>query len=343
MHTTSLTRPQTLVATALAIGSALVISLLLAAPASAAVSCTSFVNGNLSLGLNGFGQLGVDPATGQIQDQFAVLPGACATATTTNTDTITVSGSGASDALEIDTFAAPFAPGATDEGDGSSEIEFSVDLGIDSDQLFIEGTGTANRIGFGTLGINLNGAEAVRDPDVTVNEVEAVQFDGGAAKDVLDASGGFGTGGDFEIFTELFGFQGNDKLRAGTGGMTLNAGEDNDRLFGSVSNNVFFGGSGEDTAYFKRTFGSVTASLRDGTATGAGSDTLTGIENLVGSRFNDSLIGDDLPNRLRGRRGNDDLLGRAGNDFLDGGKDFDSLFGGSGMDTCVNGEALDSC
>jgi Ca2+-binding RTX toxin-like protein len=82
-----------------------------------------------------------------------------------------------------------------------------------------------------------------------------------------------------------------------------------------------------------------------------GEDTLLNLENVVGSYHDDTIIGDDGPNRLyggpngydSGRRipmGNDRLVGRAGDDFLDGlddtvGSDhFDSVDGGEGNDSC---------
>ena len=52
---------------------------------------------------------------------------------------------------------------------------------------------------------------------------------------------------------------------------------------------------------------------------GAGSDTLTSIENLTGSAFDDTLTGDGNANILSGLAGDDTLNGGAGNDTLDGG------------------------
>ena len=43
-------------------------------------------------------------------------------------------------------------------------------------------------------------------------------------------------------------------------------------------------------------------------------DTLSGIENLIGSAFVDTLIGDSGPNVLAGRGGADTLIGDAGSD-----------------------------
>ena len=55
------------------------------------------------------------------------------------------------------------------------------------------------------------------------------------------------------------------------------------------------------------------------TPIGAGTDTLTSIENLTGSAFDDTLTGDADANVLSGRDGDDTLNGGAGNDTLDGG------------------------
>ena len=49
---------------------------------------------------------------------------------------------------------------------------------------------------------------------------------------------------------------------------------------------------------------------------GGGVDTLSNIENLSGSNFNDTLTGDADANILNGWAGNDSLVGAAGNDTL---------------------------
>jgi Ca2+-binding RTX toxin-like protein len=56
----------------------------------------------------------------------------------------------------------------------------------------------------------------------------------------------------------------------------------------------------------------------------AGTDTLTSIENLLGSDFNDTLTGDAGANKLEGGLGNDTLNGGLGNDTLDGGTGTDT-------------------
>ena len=65
---------------------------------------------------------------------------------------------------------------------------------------------------------------------------------------------------------------------------------------------------------------------------GAGLDTLTNIENLIGGNFNDDLAGNFKKNVLNGGEGNDILRGGAGND---------TMIGGLGNDTFVVSEAGD--
>ena len=66
---------------------------------------------------------------------------------------------------------------------------------------------------------------------------------------------------------------------------------------------------------------------------GEGSDLLFGIEDVRGSSFNDTLIGDKVFNTL---------IGSAGNDSLNGGGGFDILVGGAGNDILNGGCARPS-
>jgi Ca2+-binding RTX toxin-like protein len=65
----------------------------------------------------------------------------------------------------------------------------------------------------------------------------------------------------------------------------------------------------------------------------ASQDAISNIENLNGSKFDDSLTGDAGSNVLNGAAGNDKLFGAAGNDILIGGLGSDALNGGDGVDT----------
>jgi Ca2+-binding RTX toxin-like protein len=135
----------------------------------------------------------------------------------------------------------------------------------------------------------------------------------------------------------------------------------NDQLTGDAGPNIFYahggddlvdGGGGLDWISFIFAPGPVIVDLAAGTATGNGADTLTGLERVSGSRFNDTITGDAGPNEidgdmgddvLSGADGDDSLIGGDGNDLLDGGNGNDSLDGGPGTDTCTNGENVGNC
>ena len=108
-----------------------------------------------------------------------------------------------------------------------------------------------------------------------------------------------------------------------TSSAVLNGGEGNDFLQGTLASDTLNGGNGNDTASFVNAFsgGSSTGVTVDLNTQGvaqdtvaAGSDTLIGIENLVGSALNDTLIGDGEDNVIEGGLGNDTLIGGVGND-----------------------------
>ncbi|MCA3351467.1 MAG: calcium-binding protein [Roseomonas sp.] len=86
----------------------------------------------------------------------------------------------------------------------------------------------------------------------------------------------------------------------------------------------------------------VTVSLATLRATGAaGSDSLSGIENIISGAGNDCLVGDGIANMLVGLAGNDTLTGDVGGDTLDGGTGADLILGGSGNDFLIGGLGID--
>ncbi len=135
----------------------------------------------------------------------------------------------------------------------------------------------------------------------------------------------------------LNGGDGNDVLIGLAGNDTLIGGEGDDQLRGGAGDDTLTGGNGNDTANYKDATGSVTVDLSITTAqaTGDGNDTLSGIENLVGSAQGDTLTGDAGANRINGAGGNDTILGGDGDDVLIGGAGSDTFdFGaGHGADT----------
>ncbi|WP_376099227.1 M10 family metallopeptidase C-terminal domain-containing protein [Roseomonas sp. CCTCC AB2023176] len=121
----------------------------------------------------------------------------------------------------------------------------------------------------------------------------------------------------------------------------LLGGEGNDTLRGDPGADLINGGAGRDTASFL-TNGSgataVTVNLALGiTGGGAAGDTLIGIENVIGSRSGDLLVGDAGVNRLEGDEGDDTLEGGVGADELLGGAGRDAVsYAGSAAGVTVN-------
>ncbi|AKA25990.1 retention module-containing protein [Pseudomonas chlororaphis] len=163
--------------------------------------------------------------------------------------------------------------------------------------------------------------------NVSISYQDGHTLTGTAGDDILMA----GTGDNI-----LNGGDGNDVLTAGSGNNTLHGGNGNDLLFGGPGNDLLDGGAGNDTASYAHATAGVTVNLSLLVAqntVGAGTDTLTGIENLVGSNFNDTLTGDGNNNVLSGGLGNDVLNGGGGDDVLIGGPGNNTLTGGPGADT----------
>jgi Ca2+-binding RTX toxin-like protein len=148
----------------------------------------------------------------------------------------------------------------------------------------------------------------------------------------------------------LQGGDGNDSQLGGKGLDSLDGGEGNDTLAGLIGNDTLVGGNGIDTAEYADSSDAVTVNLASGVGgstapaagMGAGTDSLTEIENVVGSAFNDVLTGDAGNNAFTGGLGNDALTGDAGFDTLDGGDGNDNLSGGLNGDLLTGGNGNDT-
>jgi Ca2+-binding RTX toxin-like protein len=129
----------------------------------------------------------------------------------------------------------------------------------------------------------------------------------------------------------LTGGANNDRLEGGNGDDELFGGTETDTLLGGPGDDLLDGGAGAaDTGDFQFSAAGVTIDLVAGTGTGDGTDTVAGLERLLGSAFDDVLLGDAQVNYLDGKAGNDVLDGRDGNDTLLGGLGDDDLIGGGG-------------
>ncbi|OWJ68289.1 calcium-binding protein [Inquilinus limosus] len=192
---------------------------------------------------------------------------------------------------------------------------------------------------------------------VTVNLATGVNSGGDAAGDVLtgiETLGGsafadsltgdagantlWGRGGN----DVLAGGAGNDSLYGEAGTDTLQGGDGDDLLIGGNGADVLNGGAGTDTANYAEAGAAVTLRLVGGGTGGvAAGDSFIGVENVLGSAFNDTIIGDAGANTLRGLAGTDRLYGGAGGDIITGDAGNDSLYGEAGADNLQGGDGDD--
>jgi Ca2+-binding RTX toxin-like protein len=164
---------------------------------------------------------------------------------------------------------------------------------------------------------------------------------GGGGDDAIDGAGGSdtahgGPGADRIVLgvgevEGLFGGPGDDRLFGGSGSF--------DGLIGGAGDDLLHGGRGQDLAEFFGAPSGVRADLEAGTATGQGADRLIAIEGLVGSNFDDVLLGDAISNLIVAQQGDDVVDARGsgtleglGADLIDGGGGDDVLDGDVGAD-----------
>lgn len=119
-----------------------------------------------------------------------------------------------------------------------------------------------------------------------------------------------------------------------------------DTFIAGSGDDTFNGGAGFDTVDYSAVGAAVTVKLNGSITQNDGQggvDVLTGIERIIGTAFDDLLVGDGQGNTLIGGAGRDILLGMAGNDVLIGGEGAaNTLQGGTGDDRYVVSVAGDS-
>jgi Ca2+-binding RTX toxin-like protein len=161
---------------------------------------------------------------------------------------------------------------------------------------------------------------------------------GGEGDDTLNAGTdprgvfAYGEGGDDTINgnlgdDNLIGGAGDDRIRGASGKDFLSGGGGDDWLMPGAGLNMVDGGDGTDTVDYSDSTGvEVDLSFHGDRAAGGGGyqgDLIGNVENVVGSSFADTLIGDGRNNVLSGSGGDDILVGLEGDDHLagDGGSD----------------------
>ena len=151
-------------------------------------------------------------------------------------------------------------------------------------------------------------------------------IDGGDGNDALFAD---------TVFLAAPNFASDDTVRGGDRVDTLDGGPDGDLLDG-----------GADFDYATYAFSPQAVQVDLGAATQSGGDAqgdrFISIEGVLGSEYNDSIVGDDGPNELVGYGGIDTLRGGGNQDTLNGAEGADSLFGEAGNDVLRGGPEGDT-
>jgi Ca2+-binding RTX toxin-like protein len=213
-----------------------------------------------------------------------------------------------------------FRPGAGDDTvDGGSGFDMLYYTTATSGLTVDLAAGTASGGGIGTD---------------TIANIEGVQ--GGTFADKLTLSNAAGI---------LYGRSGADTLTGGTGG---------DNFVGGSGNDIIHGGDGIDQVIYNDDWlieQGVQVNLMTGTVSDnwGGTDTLTSIEQVIGSPFDDTLLGGNPLSGSGITDGFEGFSGEAGNDLIDGGTGFDrasyinattavkATLGGTGTGTAQDG------
>ena len=209
-------------------------------------------------------------------------------------------------------------------------------------------------------------ADKANDPNSTLPDIDPQLFDGEVSLTGLDAPNRYanvqivvinsGKGNDNVTMAglisggQLAGEEGDDTLTGGNSDDFLTGGSGNDILDGSPVNNSD-GSTGNTAVYSDSPLGIYVNLLPDSEGYGTAYDGFTfqdqsgkqisyrdrlkNIQNIEGSNYDDTIIGDLANNNLFGAGGSDYLLGGLGDDVLSGGSGGrgDYLDGGEGIDT----------
>jgi Ca2+-binding RTX toxin-like protein len=130
----------------------------------------------------------------------------------------------------------------------------------------------------------------------------------------------------------LTGSRFNDTLTGDAGNNVIEGGIGNDTIDGGDGIDTFLLGASAQAGGWVLLDQGVTGSFAAQPSQGTGVDSLTSIENAVGTGFRDELVGSAVANRLFGMGGDDTVDGGEGDDYIEGGLGGDVLDGGAGND-----------
>jgi Ca2+-binding RTX toxin-like protein len=281
----------------------------------------------------------VQVSDGSITDTQAIA--VSVTNVNDNAPVISSNGASAAASLNVDENATMVTTVTAADADAGSTLTYSIAGGADASRFIIDASTGALSFASAPDYENPTDAGSNNVYDVTVEVSDDTFTDTQAiAVTVVDLAEHvqLGTGGATFADTgvtelSITGGIGNDQITGTTGIDHLYGGSGNDTIIGSAGADILGGGAGADTVDYSASLAGVTVNLAiTGAQSGgdAAGDVLSNFENVTGSAFNDSLIGDAGANVLRGGAGDDVLIGDGtGNMLVNGSFEADHIAAGS--------------
>jgi Ca2+-binding RTX toxin-like protein len=252
-------------------------------------------------------------------------------------------------------------------GDGGNDTvhalavgEDVIDGGAGTDTVSYQAASSGVTVNLTSAAHKLTSIEAVvgtNQADIITGSGADNQLSGGLGADTLDGGGGDDRldGGDGDDL--LVGGSGADALVGGLGVDTVSyataqadAAPINSAAVGSSSVNgtevvaarvISLNGVRVDLVANMSTSATALIGATAAQGSDAAGDWFHGVEHLVGSAFNDRLVGTNNSSNVAGGSGDDIIYGGAGNDNLSGGDGDDVIYGEAGVDTLDGGAGQD--
>ena len=205
--------------------------------------------------------------------------------------------------------------------------------GGDTDTVEVRGQASFDLRNINLISIeNLEFAEGGDQAVIIISDSQAQELSGIDGNSVEDSF--------LEIYLSRQDFDASDLSFSdwvpGSDEITIWGNDADNTIIGTRYNDDIRGGNGEDTVDYSGASAAVNVTLNGAVGIGSGGeaegDRLRDIENLIGSKYDDELEGDDESNRLIGGLGGDELRGLGGTDYLGGGAGENFLDGGADED-----------
>jgi Ca2+-binding RTX toxin-like protein len=194
-------------------------------------------------------------------------------------------------------------------GAGNDSILGGSDAGLDTlygeaGNDIIEGGSGVDTIDGGTGDDTIKGDSG---EDLIYGGLGADTIRGGSEADIIHGGDSLNSSTDGDDI--IYGEDGADTIYGGYGNDTISGGANDDTIYGGIIGNTDYDNSiygDADTVTYESATNGVTVDFVNNQATGEGTDTLYGIENAIGSTYDDTFISKlTVSNKFDGNEGNE--------------------------------------